>query len=128
MSGNVKTIPEVRNALISLIASKDVPTARYKAYASESVDGRILDAKVAGESSAVESFGHDAGAPSGALHSRRSASHTSVSGVETRMPAVPLPAPLVRTKGLPVDASEIMPDDLVKKWQSEKVEIGRVVH
>ena len=68
-SGNVKTIPEVRNALISLIASKDVPTARYKAFASESVDGRILDAKVAGESSAVESFGRDAGAPSGALHS-----------------------------------------------------------
>ena len=68
-AGEIKTVPEARAALISLIASMEIPTARYKAYASESVDGRILDAKVAGESSAVESFGRDAGAPSGALHS-----------------------------------------------------------
>ena len=46
-----------------------------------------------------------------------------VSGVGSRMPAAPLPAPLARTKGLPVDASEMLPDALVKKWQSEKVEI-----
>ena len=50
-------------------------------------------------------------------------SHTVVSGVGSRMPAASLPAPLARTKGLPVDASEKLPDDLVEKWQSEKVEI-----
>ena len=122
-AGTVKTIPEARNALVSLIASMDVPTANYKAYASESVDGRLLDAKVARGASAAESFGHDAGAPSGALRSRGSAPHTLVSGVGSRMPADPRPAPLARTKGLPVDASETLPDDLIKKWQSEKVEI-----
>ena len=87
-AGTVKTIPEVRDALVSLIASKNVPTANYKSYASESVDGRLLDAKVARRISAAESFGHDAGAPSGALRSCRSASHTPVPGVGSRMPAL----------------------------------------
>ena len=32
------------------------------------------------------------------------------------------PPPLVRTKGLPKDASVSLPDDIIKKWQAEKVE------
>ena len=31
------------------------------------------------------------------------------------------PPPLVRTKGLPVDASGKLPDDIIAKWQAEKV-------
>ena len=38
------------------------------------------------------------------------------------MPTKTQLAPLERTKGLPVDASEKMPDALIAKWQSEKVD------
>ena len=44
------------------------------------------------------------------------------------MPAKLKLAPLERTTGLPVDASKKLPGAIIAKWQSEKVEIERVVH
>ena len=128
-AGTMKTLPDCRQGLISLIAAKGVPVESWTRFASNSVDLEILDAKVASRGSASGSFGQVAGAPPGALRSDGSASHPSWSDVGSQsMPAEPLPALLERTKGLPVDASEVLPDAIIAKWQTEKVvEMERVV-
>ena len=66
-SGDAKTVPEARQALIQLIAARDVPIRKWIAYQDRAVDQDITARKVA--NSAVGTFGHDAGARSGAVHS-----------------------------------------------------------
>ena len=66
-TGDVKTVPEARQAMIQLFAARAVATRRWIEYESKAVDKDIIARKVA--NSAVGTFGHDAGAPSGAVHS-----------------------------------------------------------
>ena len=117
-AGDVKTVPEARRALIQLIAARDVPIRKWIAYQDRAVDQDITARKVA--NSAVGTFGHDAGAQSGAVHST-AAWHDFCRAGSSVMPSKQ-PPPLVRTKGLPKDASVNLPDDIIKKWQAEKVE------
>ena len=66
-AGNVKTIPEARQAMIQLMAARDVQIQRWAAYKGLAADEAIADQKVA--VSAMGTFGHVAGAPAGAAHS-----------------------------------------------------------
>ena len=66
-SGNVKTIPEARQALIQLIAARNVQIRRWTAYINQAVDTEITEKKVA--ASAMGTFGQVAGVPTGAAHS-----------------------------------------------------------
>ena len=106
-----------RQALIQLIAARDTPISKWIAYQDRAADQDITAKKVA--KSAVGTFGHDAGAHSGAVHSTADLHDFCRAGISV-MPSKQ-PPPLVRTKGLPKDASANLPDDIIKKWQAEKV-------
>ena len=130
-TGSVKTLQDCKDGLISLIAAGTVPVESWTRYESNAVDLQILDAKRghADQANMSESFGQVAGAHQGALRFRQTCISPVWSGAGSpSMPAEPKLALLERTKGLPVDASKKLPDAIVTKWQSEKVEIERVVH
>lgn len=66
-AGDVKTIPEARQALIQLMAARNVQIRRWTAHINQAVDTEIAVKKVA--ASAMGTFGQVAGAPTGAAHS-----------------------------------------------------------
>ena len=58
-AGSVKTIPEARQALIQLMAARNVQIRRWTAYVNQAVDTEITEKKVA--ASAMGTFGQVAG-------------------------------------------------------------------
>ena len=64
--GTIKTLPDAKKALTQLIAARRVETAKWLMFTNTTVDQKLLAEKVAAGSGASATFGHAAGAQTGA--------------------------------------------------------------
>ena len=64
--GAIKTFADAKEALIRLIAARQIEAAKWLAFTNQTVDQKFLAEKVAAGSGASVTFGHAAGAQSGA--------------------------------------------------------------
>lgn len=120
-AGTVKTMDDAREALVSLIAARDVQVREFHDHVSAEIESQSLDVKKKKVAEcATGSFGQVAGAPPGAA--RSCSPPTSLCPVGAQQMPVEDLQPLAQTKGLSMDASEVLA--LVTKWHAEKVPDG----